>query len=304
LVRDLSSDLGKEIAFIAEGVDTELDKSIIETLTDPLMHILRNCADHGIESPEERKIKGKPEKGTIHLNAYYAGANVMIEIFDDGQGINPEKIKNKAIEKGFLTGTESMTSQEILELIFVPGLSTASEITEVSGRGVGMDVVKRKISSIRGTVSVDSSLDKGTKFIIKLPLVLSIIDTLLVSINNSKYILPLLQIEKIEPVTSLQLEQSFSDLLTIKGEQYPFLDLRKELSLHAETAEGGEALIIAHPKGQAALLVDSVTGQMQAVLKPLGSLYANHKFISAATIMGDGSIALMLDPNAIIEKFL
>jgi two-component system chemotaxis sensor kinase CheA len=304
LVRDLSRDLGKKIAFTAEGIDTELDKSIIETLTDPLMHILRNCADHGIESPEIRMTKGKPEKGTINLNAYYAGANVMIEIFDDGQGINPEKIKNKAIEKGLITGTENMTPQEILELVFVPGLSTASEVTEVSGRGVGMDVVKRKISSIRGTVSVDSSVDKGTKFVIKLPLVLSIVDTLLVSINNSKYVLPLLQIEKIEPVTSLLLEQSFSGLLTIKGEQYPFLDLRKELSLHVETPKNGVALTIVHPKGKVAFLVDSVSGQMQAVIKPLGSFYASHKFISAATIMGDGSIALMLDPNAIVEKFL
>ncbi|HQG73289.1 chemotaxis protein CheA, partial [Tenuifilum sp.] len=215
LVRDLSAELHKEVDFIVEGADTELDKTIIENLSDPLMHIIRNSMDHGIEDTRVRIANGKPAKGKIHLKAFYSGASVIIQVSDDGAGIDPEIIHAKAISKGLVPSDKKMSKKEILDLIFLPGFSTAKKVTDVSGRGVGMDVVKKKISDIRGEVEVESEVGKGTTITIKLPLTLSIIDGLLVSIDSSPFVIPLSSIDKIYAVDKESIYSSFNNLVTL-----------------------------------------------------------------------------------------
>lgn len=302
LVRDLSGELGKQVSFTASGADTELDKTMIESLSDPLLHIIRNSIDHGIEKPDERVKKGKPACGTIALNAFYSGANVVVQVVDDGAGIDPVKIRAKAIEKGFIRADEELTDQEALRLIFLPGFSTCSQITEVSGRGVGMDVVNRNIAAIRGEVSIDSQPGKGTSISITLPLVLSIIDGLLVRINHSLYVIPLSLTDRIYPVSSELLNREFLNLITLDGIQMPFFNLRKELGLDGTPPLRSQMVVVNHMEKSVALAVDQVVGKIQAVLKPLGRLYHDQKMISAATIMGDGTIALVLDTSAIIRQ--
>ena len=303
LVRDLSNGLNKKIRFIAEGTDTELDKTIIENLTDPLLHLLRNCIDHGIESPEERIKKGKSEEGTILFKAFYSGANVHIQISDDGAGIDPEFIKNKAISKGLIQADKSMSKTEILNLIFIPGFSTARTVTDVSGRGVGMDVVKKKINGIRGDVEVDSEIDQGTTITIKLPLTLSIIDGLLVEIDNTSYVIPLAVVEKIYAVEHAVLEKSFNNIVVFDGVQFPFFNLRKEFKLSPFAGVEEQMIIIKYNDKKLGLTVDQVVGEYQAVLKPLGRHYKNQEIISGATILGDGTIALVIDTNKAIKYF-
>lgn len=302
LVRDLSGELGKQVAFTATGADTELDKTMIETLTDPLLHIIRNSIDHGIELSDERVKKGKAPCGTITLNAYYSGANVVIEVRDDGKGIDPKMIRKKAIEKGFLSEHEKLSDRELLQLIFLPGFSTASLVTEVSGRGVGMDVVKRNISSIRGEVTIESELGKGTAIIITLPLVLSIIDGLLVRIDRVLYVIPLTVAHRIYSVESHRLENNYLDLIDLDGRQVPFFNLRKELNLKGSVPAKSQLVVVANGDKEVALVVDQVVGKTQAVLKPLGVLFHRQKIISAATIMGDGTIALVFDINTIFQE--
>ena len=230
LVRDLSSELHKEVDFIVEGADTELDKTIIENLSDPLMHIIRNSMDHGIEDARVRVANGKPAKGKIHLKAFYSGASVIIQVSDDGAGIDPEIIHAKAISKGLVPSDKKMSKKEILDLIFLPGFSTAKKVTDVSGRGVGMDVVKKKISDIRGEVEVESEVGRGTTITIKLPLTLSIIDGLLVSIDSSPFVIPLSSIDKIYAVDKESIYSSFNNLVTLDGTQIPFLPYGRSLT--------------------------------------------------------------------------
>lgn len=222
LVRDLSTEMRKEVIFETFGTDTELDKTIIENLTDPLMHIIRNSLDHGIESPEERTRKGKPSLGRITFNAYYSGSNVHIEISDDGAGINPSFIREKAIKKGIIAPDALLTEREIIDLIFLPGFSTAANITDVSGRGVGMDVVRKKIADIRGEVEVESKINEGTKLIIKLPLTLSIIDGLLVEIDRTSFVIPLSVVDKIFAISYTEIQSKFNNVIVLDKEQVPF----------------------------------------------------------------------------------
>lgn len=302
LVRDLSGELGKQVSFTATGTDTELDKTMIESLTDPLLHIIRNSIGHGIEMPDERQRKGKQPCGKISLNAFYSGANVVIQVIDDGAGIDAKKIRKKAIEKGFIRAGGDLSDEDALKLIFLPGFSTSSEVTEVSGRGVGMDVVNRNIAAIRGEVAIDSKPDKGTTISITLPLVLSIIDGLLVRINQTLYVIPLSLTDRIYPVDSQLLNRNFINLITLDGVQYPFFNLRQELDLGGNPPARCQMVVVNHSEMRVALAVDQVLGKIQAVLKPLGRLYHDQKMISAATIMGDGAIALVLDTNAIIKQ--
>ncbi|WP_026474383.1 chemotaxis protein CheA [Alkaliflexus imshenetskii] len=304
LVRDLSNDLGKKIAFTAKGTETELDKTMIESLTDPLLHIIRNCIDHGIELPDVRKLKGKPETGTIHLDAGYSGANVVLRIKDDGAGIQTEKVRQKAIAKGLISEADHLSDQELLNLVFLPGFSTAEKVTEVSGRGVGMDVVKRNIEAIRGEVAIHSEYGRGTEITITLPLVLSIIDGLLVKVNNGQYVIPMSLTDRIYSIESSQMENNFINVVTLDGVQYPFFNLRKELSIKGNTPKKCQMVVVNHEGQNIAIPVDQVIGKIQAVLKPLGRMYHEQKIISAATIMGDGTIALVLDTNAIIKELL
>ncbi|GAO28451.1 chemotaxis protein CheA [Geofilum rubicundum] len=304
LVRDLSCSLDKKIAFTTSGTGTELDKTMIESLTDPLLHIIRNSIDHGIEMPDMRKRKGKPETGSIHMEAGYSGANVIVKITDDGAGIDPAKIRANAIEKGLISKDDVLSDNEVLNLVFAPGFSTSKEVTEVSGRGVGMDVVKRNISAIRGEVSIESVPGEGTTISIILPLVLSIIDGLLVQVNHTQYIIPLALTDRIYSIGSDVLKDGFINSVTLNGIQYPFYNLRKELELNGEVPKRYQMVVVNHTDTRIAIAVDKVVGKIQAVLKPLGRMYHDQKVISAATIMGDGGIALVLDTNSIVKELL
>ncbi|MGB4329294.1 MAG: chemotaxis protein CheA [Tenuifilum sp.] len=303
LVRDLSAELHKEVDFIVEGADTELDKTIIENLSDPLMHIIRNSMDHGIEDARVRVANGKPAKGKIHLKAFYSGASVIIQVSDDGAGIDPEIIHAKAISKGLVPSDKKMSKKEILDLIFLPGFSTAKKVTDVSGRGVGMDVVKKKISDIRGEVEVESEVGKGTTITIKLTLTLSIIDGLLVSIDSSPFVIPLSSIDKIYAVDKESIYSSFNNLVTLDGTQIPFFSLRKEFNLQPSSEELEQVVVVNFEDNRVGLVVDYVIGEYQAVLKPLGKHYKSHDIFSGATILGDGTVALVMDTNKIIKMF-
>ncbi|MBN1253066.1 MAG: chemotaxis protein CheA [Bacteroidales bacterium] len=303
LIRDLSTEFGKNIDFITEGAETELDKTLIQGLTDPLMHIIRNSVDHGIESEKERVKLGKTLKGMIYLKAYYSGANVVIKIQDDGKGIDLAKVRQKAISKELIQHDSKLTERELLDIIFLPGFSTAENVTDVSGRGVGMDVVKRKIEEIRGTVELDSKTNVGTTITIKLPLTLSIIDGLLVMIGNTKYVMPLNLVNKIYAVNHQDFKKAYNNIIIIDGEQIPFYYLRDEFEIDTEPLEVEQMVIVKYEDKKIGLAVDDVIGEYQAVLKPLGKLYKNHEIISGATILGDGTIALVLDTNKIIHEF-
>jgi len=303
LVRDLSQELKKNVVFEAIGAETELDKTIIETLTDPILHILRNCLDHGIELPEVRKKLGKPEQGKIILKSFYSGTNVHIQIIDDGAGIDPEKIRKKAIQKGIISENDELSDTEIFDLVFMPGFSTAENVTDVSGRGVGMDVVKRNINELRGDVVVDSEINKGTTLTIRLPLTLSIIDGLLVRIDNDLYVIPLSVVNKIHVVDHDSISSKFNNLIVLDGVQYSFFVLRNELGYKSEPPKTERLILVSYETGLVGLVVDEVFGENQAVLKSLGKLYKNQALISGATILGDGTVALVLDTNKMIKKF-
>ena len=303
LIRDLSKELNKEVEFITEGADTELDKTIIENLVDPLMHILRNSMDHGIETADIRKKLGKQTKGTILLKAYHSGTNVHIEVTDDGAGINPIEIKDRAIHKGIINKDINLSHKEVLDLIFLPGFSTAKNVTDVSGRGVGMDVVKRKIADIRGEVEVESEVNKGTTLTIKLPLTLSIIDGLLIQTDNTNYVIPLIAIDKIYAVNHNELVNKFNNVVVLDGKQYSFFSLRDEFELSENKDEIDQVIVIKYDDKKVGIVVDTVIGEYQAVLKPLGKHYKKQDLISGATILGDGTIALVLDTNKAIRQF-
>lgn len=302
LVRDLSNEMSKDIIFEAEGTETELDKTIIQSLTDPLLHILRNSIDHGIENKENRLKNNKPEKGKIKLKAYYSGANVHISIIDDGKGIDPEKIKQKAIEKGLINSESNLSEQEILNMIFLPGFSTAETVSSVSGRGVGMDVVKRKISDLRGDVEIESEVGKGTTITIKLPLTLSIIDGLLTEIDSVFYIIPLSVVDKIYAAQHNKLVDTYNNLITLDGEQVPFYYMREEFQIEENNIDVEQIVVVNFENNRIGIAVDKVVGQYQAVLKPLGKHYKGQEFISGASILGDGTVALVMDTNKMIKK--
>ncbi len=303
LVRDLSNELGKDVVFTTEGAETELDKTIIESLADPLMHILRNSLDHGIEDGDTRMKKGKPKQGKISLKAFYSGANVMIQVSDDGAGIDPELITEKAIAKGIITSDRKLSKREVLDLVFLPGFSTAKQVTDVSGRGVGMDVVKRKIADIRGEVEIDSELGYGTTITIKLPLTLSIIDGLLVKVADTHFIIPLSVVDKIFAVEHKVIVSTFNNVVVLDGKQYPFFYIRKEFDIPEGQEKYEQVIVVNFEEKRVGLIVDTVIGEYQAVLKPLGKHYKNQDMISGATILGDGTVALVMDTNKIIKQF-
>lgn len=301
LVRDLSAELGKDIDLITEGADTELDKTVIERLDDPLVHLIRNCIDHGIEYPKERKKKNKSQTGTIRLAAAHKGANVVINIEDDGAGLDPEAIRAKAIEKGLISKDAELTEKEILSQIFAPGFSTSERITNVSGRGVGMDVVKKTIESLRGMVDVSSTKGKGTCITLKLPLTLAIINGLLVTIDNSYYVLPLATVEECTELTQDDVDNAHgANIMNVRGEIVPYVRLRDHFEI-TENKPNLEHIVIAdvHDK-RIGFVVDHVVGGHQTVIKSLGPAFKGVKDVSGATILGDGTVALILDVNALV----
>lgn len=303
LVRDLSKSLNKDVRFVTEGSDTEMDKTIIEGLADPLMHILRNSLDHGIEDAETRRRMGKPAQGTILLRAFYSGASVMIQVTDDGAGIDPNEVHAKAVERGIIPADRKLSRRETLDLLFMPGFSTSKVVSEVSGRGVGMDVVKRKISELRGEVELESEKGVGTTTTIRLPLTLSIIDGLLVRVEDTSYVIPLSAVDKIYAVQHSEVVEQFNDVVVLDGVQIPFFNLRKEFGLPEYTGEREQVIVVDYEENKVGFVVDMVVGEYQAVLKPLGQHYKNQDMISGATILGDGTVALVMDTNRIIKCF-
>jgi two-component system chemotaxis sensor kinase CheA len=303
LVRDMSDMLGKEVVFITEGGETELDKTIIETLTDPLMHIIRNSMDHGIEKADVREQKGKPRQGMVKLKAYYSGISVFIQIIDDGKGIDVRKVREKAISKGFMREEDELSDKEIFDFIFYPGFSTAEVVTDVSGRGVGMDVVKRNITDLKGTISVESKPDQGTTLTIKLPLSLSIIDGLLVDISGVKYVIPLSVVRKCYEVKNEDMLKNFNKLLLLDDRQVPYINLRQEFEYEVEMDGNSQLIVVSDGDQEVGISVDFIVGEYQAVVKPISKYYRNQDFVSGATILGDGSIALVIDTHKIVELY-
>ncbi len=303
LVRELSNKLKKDIILKTEGTDTELDKNILEGLTEPLMHIMRNSIDHGIEDAETRIKAGKPKQGTITLKAFYSGTNIFIQVIDDGAGIDINKIKQSAIAKGFIDKNNNLNNQEILNLIFKSGFTTSQAVTDISGRGVGMDVVKQKITDIRGEVDIESTIGKGTTITIKLPLTLSIIDGLLTKIEDTPFIIPISSIEKIYAVEHTKLINTFNNIVTIENTQFPFYYLREEFDFPETTLKTEQLIIVKYKERNIGLVVDNVIGKYQAVLKSLGSFFKDNEIISGSSILGDGTVALVLDTSKIISRF-
>ncbi|AGB40960.1 chemotaxis protein histidine kinase-like protein [Halobacteroides halobius DSM 5150] len=306
LVRDLAQELDKEINLVIEGEETELDRTIIDEIGDPLVHMIRNAIDHGIEDPQKREEADKDPKGLIELSAFHEGNNVVIQIKDDGHGIDPEVIKEKALEKGVVDQSEldTMSDQEIINLIFAPGFSTASEVSDVSGRGVGMDVVKNKIESLNGSVKIDSQLGKGSTFTIKLPLTLSIIQGFLTEVANQKYVIPLESIQEIIDVSSDEIETiRQEEVIYRRGAVIPLISLRDKLNKESdELLEKDEisTVIVQVGDDYYGLIVDSIIGQQEVVIKRINDLSENVEKIAGGAILGDGNIALIINAEEII----
>lgn len=300
LIRDLSSQLGKKIEFITEGIDTELDKNMIDMLAEPLMHIIRNCIDHGIESPENRIKQSKPETGTIKLSAVQSGNLVLIKISDDGNGIDLEKVRLKAVEKEIISVNDKPTEKEIYDFIFMPGFSTANSLTEVSGRGVGMDIVKKKIADLRGEIIVESVTGKGTSFTLKLQQSVAILDTLLFRVEDTYLIVPMSDIEICiqEDTTALD-KRRHMGTIQYNDQLINFIDLREKLEISGSYRGMVKMVIVRNVDNKVALLADKIIGEHQAVLKPLGKTLQEQKFLLAASQLGDGNLAFMLDTFAL-----
>ena len=302
LVHDLSKDLGKEVELTTSGEETELDKTVIERLNDPLVHMVRNAIDHGLESPDGRAAAGKPARGRVHLSAVHSGAQVLISIQDDGRGLDAVRIRARAIENGLIAADAQMTDAELYQLVFQPGFSTVREVTSVSGRGVGMDVVKRTIDSLRGTVEVECTPGSHTVVTLRLPLTLAIIDGLLVRVGDGRYVLPLSAVEEcVELTTDADARSRGRNFLNIRGELVPFLRLRETFASPLPAAPYQKVVIVSEGDQRVGLVVDEVIGDHQTVIKSLSRLHADVESFSGATILGDGGVALILDVAHLIE---
>lgn len=305
MIRDLSRTLNKKMNLVITGEDTELDRTVVDQIGDPLQHLLRNSADHGLESNEVRLERGKPEVGTIFLNAYQEGNNVVIKVGDDGNGINTEAVKAKAIERGIVTAeqAENLSQKDIINFLFMPSFSMAKQITDISGRGVGLDVVKSGIEQLGGDVSVSTELGKGTTFTVRLPLTLAIIQALMVEIRDEIYAIALGSISNIEdiPVKDIKYVQA-KEVIHLRGSVIPIIRLDKMLDIEPKEQEPDHLTVVIVQKGdqQAGLVVDNLIGQQEIVIKSLGKYINGNKLISGATILGDGDVALILDVNTLM----
>ncbi len=302
-LRDLASEVGREVELVTQGGDTELDKTVIEKLRDPLVHLIRNAVDHGIESPEAREAAGKSRAGTIILSASQAGADVLIRVADDGAGMDEEAIREKALRMGLIASDSQTSRQELFSLVFEPAFSTASKVTSVSGRGVGMDVVKRHVDALRGTIEIDSHPGVGTDIHIRLPLTLAIIEGLQVDIDGDKFIFPL---SLVEECIELKREDSESvngrKLANVRGEIIPYIRLRDWFSVKGERLDIEQIVITNMGGNRVGFVVDYVVGEHQTVIKSLGKVYRDIEGISGASILGDGTVALIMDVPVIMRK--
>ncbi len=304
MIRDLNKTLGKKMELTMTGEDTEMDRTVVDEIGDPLMHLIRNSADHGIESAELRAQRGKPDVGQIFLHAFQDGNSVVIEVGDDGNGIDAEAVKNKAIEKGVVTPDQAalLTEKQCVELLFHPGFSTAKQVSEISGRGVGLDVVKSKVESLSGEVTVRTKLGEGSTWVIRLPLTLAIIQALMVIIGDEKYAIPLDSIQSIEDVSPADLKfVENKEVINLRGSVLPLIRLNDVLDTNSTKDPEEDMVVVIARKGDqlAGLVIDELMGQQEIVIKPLGKYTNKCKLISGATILGDGEIALILDTNSI-----
>jgi two-component system chemotaxis sensor kinase CheA len=301
LVMDLSASLGKPVTFAVLGEDTELDKTVIEKLADPLVHILRNALDHGMETVEERRAAGKDQDGIVELSAEHSGAEVLIRVRDDGRGMSAERIRAKAVAQGLIAADAALTQQQIFALVFEPGFSTAEKVTELSGRGVGMDVVRRTIESLRGQIEIDSTLGKGTTVTLRLPLTLAIIEGLLIEVAGEKYTLPMASVHEI---VALPREKSVArrqaDFLDIRGSFVPFLRLRQLFDCAGEAPLDQNVVIVQSGETRVGIVVDRIVGTNQTVIKQMSKMHSGVRAVSGATILGDGSVALILDVGHLV----
>lgn len=299
VVRDVAKELGKEIDLVITGAETELDKSVVEKIGDPLMHLVRNSMDHGIEPADVRESRGKPRRGTVELNAYHDSGSIVIEVVDDGGGLPRDKILQKAIDKGLVQPTQVLSDQEIINLIWEPGFSTAEQVTNLSGRGVGMDVVRRNIQGLRGSCEVASVEGAGSTFTIRLPLTLAIIDGFLVGVGRSSYVIPLdMVIECIE----LKENSADRDFLNLRGEVLPFVRLREMFEVEGEHPARENIVVVQYAGQKAGIVVDQLLGEFQTVIKPLSSIFRHLRGIGGSTILGTGEVALILDVQTLVQR--
>lgn len=306
LVRDLSQELGKKVNYITEGGDTEIDKNIIEKLDEPLVHLIRNSLDHGIESPEERIAEGKPETAFVKISAQQNGANISIVIQDDGAGINRDAVGKKAVERGLVSSYEDLNDEEVYNFIFAPGFSTASQVTNLSGRGVGLNVVKSQVESLRGNIHVKSEVGKGTTFSLVFPLTLAIIDGFLIRVGLEYFIIPLVNVDACLEMKTADFQKQKTEqggFMAFREKVIPFIELRDLFEIKEELPESQQVVIVQADHSMIGIFVDEVIGKHQTVIKSLGEIYRNAKGVSSATILGDGSIALLLDVEAIVDMY-
>lgn len=305
LVHDLARDLHKEVELTIAGADTELDKTIIDQLADPLMHLIRNSMDHGIEDAASRAAAGKAPTAQIHLSARYSGANVLVAVSDDGAGINAEAVRSRAIERGLIAAEAALSEAETFALIFEPGFSTAKQITDVSGRGVGMDVVRQRVEALRGSIEVASKPGAGTTVTLRLPLTLAIIDGLLVSVGQAHFVLPLANTLECIELTSEEITRANGKhVVNVRGEIIPYIRLRQHFNIRSQRPEREQIMVVETDEGRYGFVVDRVLGDCQTVIKNLGRLYRNVQIVSGATILGNGSVALILDPHRLVQDAL
>ena len=305
LVRDTAVAKAKSVELVLHGEDTEMDRTIVEELADPLLHMVRNSVDHGIEMPADREAVGKPSLGTIRLSASHVGGNILVEISDDGAGLRAEKLVAKAIERGMLPPGTSLPDKEAFDLIFAPGFSTAATVTDLSGRGVGMDVVKRNITRLRGKIEIESSPGHGTSFKIYLPLTLAIIDGLMVAVGDQRYIIPTLSVrESFRPFPEMiSTVQGRGEMVNVRGSLRPLLRLYQYFGLTPRNTDPCQAMVVLVESAHESrcILVDDLLGQQEVVIKSLGDSFKNNRMLSGAAILGDGRVGLILDPRALVQ---
>jgi two-component system chemotaxis sensor kinase CheA len=299
VARDVSKELNKDIELVINGAETELDKSVVEKIGDPLMHLVRNAMDHGIESAAARAAAGKPVKGRVELNAFHDSGSIVIEVVDDGGGLNKDRIQAKAIEKGVIQAGESLSDQEVVNLIFEPGFSTVEKVTNLSGRGVGMDVVRKNITALRGSVDVKTEQGAGSRFTIRLPLTLAIIDGFLTGVGKASYVIPLDMVIECIELSNTSVDR---DYINLRGEVLPFVRLRELFEVSGERPARENVVVVQYAGQKAGIVVDQLLGEFQTVIKPLGTLFRNMRGIGGSTILGSGEVALILDVQALVSR--
>jgi two-component system chemotaxis sensor kinase CheA len=300
VVRDVCVDLGKEVHLTITGGDAEMDKALVERISDPLLHLVRNSLDHGIEPPEERRRAGKPAAGVLRLHAYHDAGSIVIEVSDDGRGLDRDRILAKGVERGLVPAGAAPSDSEVFGLIFQPGFSTAEKVSNLSGRGVGMDVVRRNVTALRGSIEVESVRGQGATIRIRLPLTLAIIDGFLVAVGTSSFVVPL---DRVTECVEFPPEQCDRNCMDLRGEVLPFIRLRQLFGIDGEPARRQSVVVVEQSGQRTGLVVDALLGEFQTVIKPLGPLFSTLRCVSGSTILGNGDVALILDVGPLVTEY-